>query len=348
MPNLFLLKQGRSIDGFLSAICAGREVFAHQSRGEHLHLVRGESWESQTHTLGAFRPVEPLKSLVFRPREALGSILENGKSTVPLKKRIAVGIKNCDLSALKIHDHVFLSDPVDPYYKEARERTALVSCDCTDACDVCFCPVVGEQPYAKHGFDINLAQANERWIIETGSELGEKLIEEAKGLLEDADRPTVEARDKNREAMLKKVTALAAKKGLRPGLDLRKAIAKAAESKLWDDFAKDCVECGACNFVCCTCHCFLLADGLAGAVKSRVKQWDSCLLLNFARVGGGANPRKHRAERLHNRFEKKFDFFPQMLSSYACDGCGRCAQACTGKIDIRDVLKRAVDEAESV
>ena len=28
-----------------------------------------------------------------------------------------------------------------------------------------------------------------------------------------------------------------------------------------------------------------------------------------------------------------------------CDGCGRCAEACTGKIAIRDVLKRAVDES---
>ena len=36
-----------------------------------------------------------------------------------------------------------------------------------------------------------------------------------------------------------------------------------------------------------------------------------------------------------------FNFFPQILGEYACDGCGRCIQACTGKIDIRDVLKEA-------
>ena len=31
--------------------------------------------------------------------------------------------------------------------------------------------------------------------------------------------------------------------------------------------------------------------------------------------------------------------------AYACDGCGRCTEACIGKIDIREVLKRAVDES---
>ncbi|MBN1270235.1 MAG: 4Fe-4S dicluster domain-containing protein, partial [Kiritimatiellae bacterium] len=74
--------------------------------------------------------------------------------------------------------------------------------------------------------------------------------------------------------------------------------------------------------------------------------WDSCLFKNFARVAGGANPRSHRAERLLNRFDKKFNFFPGVLEGlYACDGCGRCIEACTGQIDIRDVLKRAVDES---
>ncbi|MFC1461893.1 4Fe-4S dicluster domain-containing protein, partial [Verrucomicrobiota bacterium] len=77
---------------------------------------------------------------------------------------------------------------------------------------------------------------------------------------------------------------------------------------------------------------------------ARVKQWDSCLYKNFARVAGGGNPRKHRGERLYNRFDKKFNFFPEILGIYACDGCGRCAEACTGKIDIREVLKRMVDE----
>ena len=62
-------------------------------------------------------------------------------------------------------------------------------------------------------------------------------------------------------------------------------------------------------------------------------------------MAGGANPRARRSERLRNRFDKKFNFAPEVFGFYACDGCGRCTEACIGKIDIRDVLKRAVGDA---
>jgi formate hydrogenlyase subunit 6/NADH:ubiquinone oxidoreductase subunit I len=337
----------RKLDDFIRAISRGRVVFAHEPHDDQLHLVRAGEWVAGRHVLGRFRPIEPLKALVFRPREFLGSFSgEQGPSA--MEDRIAIGVKNCDLSALRIHDYVFLkTEPVDPLYAEAREKTILVSCDCSDACATCFCPVVNEQPYAKTGFDINLSPISRGFVVEAGSDRGEKLMASASQYLEPATEALLAEGQKNRDAMFRKVEDQAARKGLKPGLELQKAIRASAEAEMWDEFARDCVECGACNFVCCTCHCFLLADGLTKArVPSRVKQWDSCLYRNFARVAGGANPRKHRAERLHNRFDKKFNFFPEVLKTFACDGCGRCAEACTGKIDIRDVLKKAVDEMQ--
>ncbi len=332
------------LDALLKALCEGRKLICLEQANDQLHLVRADGWSPEKHTLGAYRPVEPLKSLVFQPREFLGSLTDDTE-VAGGKEVIVVGAKNCDLSALRIHDYVFLSDPVDPYYKAARERTILVSCDCTDAREVCFCTAVNEQPYAKKGFDVNLSETSKGYVVESGSEKGEKLLKSAGALLEPADEAILKERDQKRADMAKKVADLAASKGLKAGQDYQAAIKKSEESDLWDDFSKDCVECGACNYVCCTCHCFLLADGMVeGKAPGRVKQWDSCLHLNFARVAGGANPRKHRSERLHNRFDKKFNFFPQVLKTYACDGCGRCAEACTGKIDIRDVLKRALDE----
>lgn len=323
------------LDDFLAAICRNRTVFALEKAKKRYHLVRSDRWEPDRFTIGAFRPIEPLKSLVFRPRESVGS-------DVPAtQERIAIGVKNCDLSALRIHDHVFLkSEPVDPYYAEAREKTIIVSCDCSEPCDVCFCTAVDEQPYAAGGFDINLSPTPYGFVVETGSERGETLLQVGKQFLEPIRDDILKERDKNREQMSKRV---AAQNGLKTGSDLQKAIQESAESDLWDRFAENCVECGACNFVCCTCHCFLLADGMSkDKVPARVKQWDSCLYKNFARVAGGANPRSHRAERLYNRFDKKFNFFPQVLDTYACGGCGRCIGACAGKIDVRDVLKEAL------
>jgi sulfhydrogenase subunit beta (sulfur reductase) len=345
------LAEGRTIDDFLAALSRGRQLYALEvGEGGQYHLVRADSWDSDRHTLGAFRPIEPLKSLLFQPREFVGLTLRNAE-TAPLPERIVIGVKNCDLAGLKIQDHVFLDlQPGDPRYVEAREKTILVTCDCTGCLDVCFCPVVAEQPYAEEGFDINISPlSQQQYLIDAGSQKGEKLLEQVADYLAPPDGDLLVEREEQRAAMVQRLVEQAAAHGLRPGMDLAGAIRSAAESSLWEDFAVDCVECGACNFVCCTCHCFLLADGTAcGDVPARGKQWDSCLLKNFARVAGGANPRSHRAARLRNRFQKKFNYFPDVLGCYACDGCGRCTEVCTGNIDIRAVLKRAADERESL
>ena len=343
------LADGRTIDGFLAALGRGRQMYALQpGEAGQYHLVRADRWNAGTHTMGAFRPIEPLKSIFFQPREFLGPLLENGE-TAPLQERIVIGVKNCDLAGLHIQDHVFLGlPPGDPRYVEARENTVLVTCDCTDCLDVCFCPVVGQLPYAEDGFDINISPLSEQYLVETGSERGDQILNEVADYLAPADEELLEERKQLRAAMLQRLVEQAATHGLRPGMDLAKAVRGAEDSRLWGDFASDCVECGACNFVCCTCHCFQLADGTSGRDPVRGKQWDGCLLMNFARVAGGANPRAGRAKRLRNRFQKKFDYFPEVLGCYACDGCGRCSDVCTGNIDIRAVLKRAVDETESI
>jgi hypothetical protein len=344
------LAAGRTIDDFLVALSQGREVFALEpGEGGQYHLVRADCWDADKHTLGAYRPIEPLKSLLFQPREYFGPTMAPPE-TAPLHERIVIGVKNCDLAGLKIQDHMFLDlSPADPRYVEARDKTILVTCDCTDCLDVCFCPVLGEQPYAEHGFDINISPLSQQYLIDAGSEKAERLLEEVSDYLAPADEGLLAERKQCRSSMYQRLVEQAAEHGLRPGMDLAGAVRGAKDSSLWGDFAVDCVECGACNFVCCTCHCFLLADG-TGATGDPVrgKQWDSCLLMNFARVAGGANPRAGRAARLRNRFQKKFSYFPEVLDCYACDGCGRCTEVCTGNIDIRAVLKRAVDETESL
>lgn len=343
------LAPGHTLDEFLVELSRGREVFALQEgEQDQYHLVRTDCWEPGKHTLGAFRQIEPLKSVLFQPREYLGQLPDaDHRSDVP--ERMVIGVKNCDLAGLRIQDHVFNGlAPADPDYAEAREQTILVSCDCTACLDVCFCPVVGEQPYAERGFDINISPLPGQYLIDAGSERGESLLQSMSVHLAQADDELLDQRVQRRAAMTRRLIEQSDRIGLRPEMDLAAAVRGAKNSRIWGDFAQDCVECGACNFVCCTCHCFQLADGTINGNPARGKQWDGCLLMNFARVAGGGNPRAGRARRLRNRFEKKFDYFPQVLNCYACDGCGRCTEVCTGNIDIRAVLKRAVDETESV
>ena len=334
-----------NLDDVLTAITRNRVVYALTEHDGQYRLEEADHWSPERHTLGSYRQVEPLKSLLFRPREHLGA-WKNPSATEPMRERIVIGIKNCDLSAVQIHDDVFLGgDTEDPLYAEARDKTILVTADCTGCLDVCFCPAVGEQPYATDLFEINISPTPHGYLLETGTDRGAEVLRSAQRFLSPVNDALLKARETHRATMTQKLLENAAAGGLSPEMDFRGALEATFESDLWEDFATDCVECGACNFICCTCHCFLIADGLdAHDNAARCKQWDSCLFPGFACTAGG-DPRPRRAQRLRNRFDKKFIFFPEVLNRYACDGCGRCTEACIGKIDIRAVLKRAVDES---
>ena len=345
----FTIAEGHTIDDFLVALCRDREVFALKAGEEgNYHLTRGEAWDGEGMTLGGYRQVEPLKSIFFPPREFFGRLLDDADHPT-ISERIVIGVKNCDLAGLKIQDHVFRDlSPSDPRYVEARDKTLIVTCDCTDCREACFCPIVGQKPYAEEGYDLNISPVSQQHLIEAGSERGHQFLDELSAYLRPASDSLLESQRECREALIRRLLNQSAQHGLEPGMDFATAVRGAKDGAMWSEIAQDCVECGACNFACCTCHCFQLVDGVSAGVPVRGKQWDGCLLMNFARVAGGGNPRAGRAKRLQNRFLKKFDFFPSVLGCYACDGCGRCTEVCTGNIDIRDVLSRAVDETKSV
>jgi len=339
-----------SLDEILAFLASDREVYAMQGLENGTYCpAKADAWQPGLHTLGEYRQTEPLKALFFPAREYIGQWGETANRE-PMPERIIFGVKNCDLSSLAIFDHVFLHGVAkDTYYAEARDRTILVSTDCTSQLDVCFCAAVGEQPYARQGFDINIASTPEGFIFESGSKQGKALLETVGEHLEPAGDELIATLEAQRSERYEVLAEQGSAHGVKPGMDLQAAVEGAFESGLWGEFAEDCVECGACNFICCTCHCFLLADGLdADGKAARTKLWDACLYSGFAAVAGGGNARPLRTERFRNRFDKKFSYFPQVLDRYACDGCGRCTEACIANIDIRDVLRRAVDVSDTL
>jgi len=324
--------------GFLKRLATEYEIFVPSEKDGRFHLGRFVPEETDSLRLNPCRVVEPLKAFFFPPREKVAEYFAEGAEP-EAKKRIIVGAKRCDVAALKILDFVFLQgDFEDPFYKSRRENTVIISSDCGTPVESCFCGMFDSNSYPVNGFDLNLSEVDDGFVVEVGSETGRKLTEGFDGFKE-ATQQQLEQRDNNRKEADAQIREKVGAAGLYPAEKAQGYLLAKMEDAMWARHAENCVECGACNFVCPTCHCFLLIDLEEAGKFKRFKDWDSCQYPAFARVAGGANPRKRRAERLRNRFEKKFDFFPRNMGSYACTGCGRCVDACPGKIDIRELLK---------
>lgn len=296
--------------------------------------------------IGEVRAFEPLKSFFFRAREI---VAENFKSDIPhtiQKPFCIVGVKACDLKGFKIQNYVFMNhDYQDPFYIKMCENNLIISIDCTLVIDTCFCLALNVKPYPQENFDINLSMVGEGFIVEVGSQKGQSLVEKYSFLFEEGKKEFIFQRDKQREKVIKAVEKNIRENKIPYQDSFKGIIERGYESNIWADEANNCVECGACNTICPTCHCFLLYDQKDENRMARLRIWDSCMIKDFARVAGGANPRPELWMRLRNRFEKKFDFFPKVANIYACTGCGRCISACPAKIDIRKILNRLVYNA---
>jgi sulfhydrogenase subunit beta (sulfur reductase) len=327
------------------------EVFVPVKRGQNLIYKRYRAESDQggfspdIPVIGEVRAFDPLKAFFSRARERVADGFSADLPRTLPKPLCIVGAKACDLKGFKVQDFVFMEgDFKDPFYIRAREENIVIAADCTCAIDTCFCLAVGVNPYPTEGFDINLSEVSSGFIVEPGSDKGRTIVEKYSGLFGEASDAHMSERDRRRKKVAAEVKNGIQKIGV-PSQDQFEGIIQSNfDSEIWKEEAESCVECGACNTVCPTCHCFLLYDQKDKGAMERLRVWDSCMIKDFALVAAGVNPRPSLWMRLRNRFEKKFDFFPKLANVYACTGCGRCVSACPAKIDIRKVLQRLVKD----
>jgi len=258
-------------------------------------------------------------------------------------RRALVGLRACDLKAIAYLDKVFREgDVVDPFYEARRQTELLISVDCVAVHENCFCTAVGGSPFAEGGFDLNLTPLDEGYLVEVGSEKGQAVIDRASGAVTEATDEPICERDARRQASVDQLQEQTG--GWRVSDRIQEILLSRDEAEAWGDEVAACVECAACTFICPTCHCFYLYDQAGGEEAfERIRTWDSCILGDYHRMAGPAgakpNPRPALRTRFANRLLHKYAYSPTQYGLLGCTGCGRCIEACYGRIDIRQVLR---------
>lgn len=314
-------------------------VYYPEEEGEDYHLSVSPAGEVPRVVFNRYRCVQSLKSVLFESRLEVSADLAGESGAAPAGQ-VVLGVKECDLHGLAVLDHVFLGGSIkDPFYQQNRDRTLIVSSDCTAFKETCFCAIVGGRPFPESGYDLNLSPVGGGYVVDVGSAKGRKIVDGSPGLFSAATEKQLDEVSESRRGVEESLKERQKEWAFCWGGVTRELIERTYESPVWKDEAEHCVECGACNFVCPTCHCFLLSDEGKEEFR-RLRNWDSCQYKGFSRVGGGGNPRPELYERLRNRYEKKFIFCPDVIDVCGCTGCGRCVEACIGNIDMRKVLGR--------
>lgn len=273
----------------------------------------------------------PPKQLVFPQCERLLSsgTLSDESGAVPdpgyRGPTVLFGVRPCDARAFAFLDRVFgAEDKPDPYYIRRRESLVVVSMGCVAPRQTCFCERTGGGPLSTEGSDVMLEDLGDGCIAHAITEKGALLAEQL-GL--EAD---LAGAGQGREPAPAGIYAdLAA---------LKSRLDSSFEDPFWQDISRKCIGCGACTFLCPTCHCFDVVDEEKAGVRVRSRIWDSCQFQCFTEQASGFNPRPSAVERYRQRIMHKFSYCLERYGMPGCVGCGRCVSDCPVNLDIRAVM----------
>lgn len=327
---------------FLDAVAQEMELYIPRLSGKHYVYNKYDSLANDPIKFNNIRVCTPAKEFLFPLRE-LAAIYPEPVEPHNIKPFAVFGLKECDLRSIEILDRVFKeAEFEDSLYIARREKMFIISSDCIRPADSCFCNVLGGKPFAQKGFDLNVSQVKDQFIIEAGSQKGKDFIERHPDLFTQTNEAILAERDKIRIETQKQLEHNNA--AFEIDSPVNEIVENSKDSAVYDEEAKTCIECQACTRVCPTCHCFYLYDTKQKEYFAKMKMWDSCMRTAYAEVAGGANPRKVLGDRLRHRFMHKFSYFLERYGIDMCVGCGRCVDAEAGEVDIRKVLKKLNEE----
>lgn len=288
------------------------------------------------------------KQFFFPSQTELASYtrLENGnwqlKERTPDLTPIALlGVFPCDLAAIQVQDRIFLREEwKDPVYWSRRQSAFIITVNCLHPCGTGFCASMGTGPRANPGYDLNLTELEDVFLVEIGSEAGRMVMGGLQIL------PTsafwLQAGQKSLDEATAKMGRSLPQPDTLPDLLLNNL-----DAHQWDDVASRCMACSSCTLVCPTCFCWDAHDfaDLSGKSTRREKVWDSCFNPDYSYIVGG-NSRPNTRSRYRQWLTHKFGSWYAQFGTSGCVGCGRCITWCPAKIDVTAELAAIREEVQ--
>lgn len=276
----------------------------------------------------ALKPVNSIKEFFFPRHENIYQYQQQGKDMVvtdvkPFStSQIIIAARPCDAASLPILDKVFAWDYQDRFYQSRREHSTIITLACSEGDNDCFCSSVGLSPQMTEGSDaLLLAISEELFEVRPITDKGRHFFA----------NQTKESTETGKSA------ELPAKK-----FDMEtvgKYLAEHFDDPVFEQAGLRCLGCGACTYLCPTCHCFELVDEGGTRQGNRVKNWDSCQFALFTFHASGHNPRSQQGQRQRNRIQHKFNIYPEKFGMILCTGCGNCTRGCGISSGVWPILK---------
>jgi len=274
----------------------------------------------------------PLKQVFFPVTEKMidYSFCPGEETTSSVNKtdvRTAIlGCRPCGAASLSVMDEVFNWDYKDAFYNSRRKDSLIITQGCANSDESCFCTSVGLAPDSTKCSDLLVQEVDGGALLSVCSEKGRAFA--------DAHQELFSVPPKDARPVIAEVPVRFDSETIKPWLDSH------FDDDFWEDVALKCMGCGACSYLCPTCHCFDVVDESNWQAGERRRNYDCCSYALFTLHTSGHNPREDQASRCRNRIMHKFRYFVERFESKACVGCGRCIRNCGAGQSLMDILKR--------
>lgn len=298
---------------------------------------------SETPTFDYINPQLSVKGFFFPQREVLCRFEDGELKEVPMDEESSVifGVRPCDAQALIYLDKVF-GDATgrfkDPYYLTRRQNSLVITLHCNEPAETCFCTSVNGDPAGKEGSDVAVVDLGDTLLFEAVSEKGASFMKEQQSFFTGPTKEETAEKEKRAEQAREQLKKNAIRiEGIKEKLD------KEFDDEDWARVTANCLGCGACTYLCPTCHCFDITDEKNKYEQGiRLRSWDSCQYPLFTKHASGHNPRVNKTQRMRQRIMHKFSYTVDKTGDIYCVGCGRCISNCPVNLDIRDILNTFV------